>query len=169
MKQQIVITDACVFIDLFELGIISDFFSLQLEIHTTTNVIFELDVEQQAELALFEQAGKIHVHVLTPDDFTEIQSNYLSKSLSIADKSVLFLAVKLDAIVLSSDRLVRSHAKQVGLNYHGLIWIIQFMINQQVLVPIKAQQAVLFMLNNPNLFRLNLEMQESLIKIKDSF
>ena len=42
MKLRIAVTDACIFIDLYDLGLVNAFFQLEIEIHTTTSVYFEL-------------------------------------------------------------------------------------------------------------------------------
>ncbi len=45
--MKIAVTDACIFIDLIELDLISDFFQLDLPLHTTVEVINELFQEQK--------------------------------------------------------------------------------------------------------------------------
>ena len=42
MKVKIAVTDANIFIDLYNLGLINDFFNLEFEIHTTASVLMEL-------------------------------------------------------------------------------------------------------------------------------
>lgn len=169
MKQKIVVTDACVFIDLFELGIIADFFTLDLEVHSTENVLFELNDEQQKTIQSFMLAGKISIYSLTSEELLELSKVYISKSMTIADKTVLHLASRLSAIVISSDRLVRSHAKQFGLSYHGLIWVIELMITKSVLNFEKASACIEFMLSNPNAFRINEEMHTAILRIKSKY
>jgi hypothetical protein len=47
MKIKVAVTDACIFIDLYELGLTNSFFALDLEAHTTLAVLNELYSEQQ--------------------------------------------------------------------------------------------------------------------------
>ena len=42
MKIKIAVTDACIFIDLYDLGLVASFFNLEIEIHTTSSVYSEL-------------------------------------------------------------------------------------------------------------------------------
>lgn len=42
MKVKIAVTDANIFIDLYDLGFTNSFFNLELEIHTTSAVLYEL-------------------------------------------------------------------------------------------------------------------------------
>ena len=123
MKLRIAVTDACIFIDLYDLGLVNAFFELELEIHTTTSVYFELYSEQQQILKAYQSVDRLIVHDLKEDDFLQIQSGPYPKSLSQADKSVLHIANKLDACVLSSDKTVHNCAKNKAIEYHGMIWI----------------------------------------------
>lgn len=45
--MKIVVTDACIFIDVIELQLTNKFFGLNLDIHTTVDVLNELYFEQQ--------------------------------------------------------------------------------------------------------------------------
>lgn len=123
MKIKIAITDACIFIDLYDLDLISLFFNLEIEIHTTSSVLFELYPEQLQKLKAYQSVKKLVVHNLKEEDFIEIYTDTYPKSLSETDKSVLYVANKLDACVLSSDKAVRNCAKNKDIEYHGMIWI----------------------------------------------
>ncbi len=50
MKIKIAVTDANIFIDLYNLGLTNLFFNLELEIHTTAAVLYELYATQQNAL-----------------------------------------------------------------------------------------------------------------------
>jgi len=63
------------------------------------------------------------VHNLQEQDFIEIYEEEYPKSLSETDKSVLHIANKINARVLSSDKTLRNCAKNKGIDYHGMIWI----------------------------------------------
>ena len=80
MKLKIAVTDANVFIDLFDVGLMDSFFNLDLEIHTSAAVLYELYLEQQEVLETFRSAGKLAVHNLQEQDFIEI---YTEKYLKI--------------------------------------------------------------------------------------
>lgn len=45
--MKIVVTDACIFIDVIELQLTGRFFGLNLDIHTTADVLNELYTDQQ--------------------------------------------------------------------------------------------------------------------------
>lgn len=133
MRLRIAITDACIFIDLYDLGLVNTFFQLEIDIHTTTSVFFELYSEQQQLLKAYQSVGRLIVHNLKEEDFIQIQSEPYPKSLSETDKSVLHIANKLDACVLSSDKTVRNYAKNKDIEYHGMIWIFDKLIEENIL------------------------------------
>lgn len=123
MKFKIAVTDANIFIDLFDVGLIDTLFNLNLEIHTTEAVFYELYLEQQEVLNTFRYVGKLVVHNLQEQDFIEIYNENYPKSLSEADKSVLHVANRLNACVLSSDKTVRNYAKNKKIEFHGMLWL----------------------------------------------
>lgn len=146
MKLKIAVTDACIFIDLYDLDLVNAFFQLEIDIHTTTSVYFELYSEQQQILKAYQSVDRLIVHNLKEEDFLQIQSEPYPKSLSETDKSVLHVANKLDACVLSSDKTVRNCAKNKDIEYHGMIWIFDKLVEANVLskkqAAIKLEQLV---------------------------
>lgn len=138
MKIKIAVTDACIFIDLYDLDLIASFFSLELEIHTTTAVYSELYAEQQQILKAYQSVDKLIVHNLKEEDFLQIHSEPYPKSLSETDKSVLHIANKLNACVLSSDKSVRNCAKNKDIQYHGMIWIFDRLMEGKILLSDEA-------------------------------
>ncbi|WP_304517301.1 PIN domain-containing protein [Cecembia rubra] len=131
--MKIAVTDACIFIDLIELDLISDFFRLDLELHTTVEVMNELFTEQYQVLEAYQQVGKLIVHYLDAQDFLKIEALALPKGLSPEDKSVLYIASGLEnGIVITSDNLVRKCTERFKLECHGLLWVIDQMALQNV-------------------------------------
>jgi rRNA-processing protein FCF1 len=138
MKIKIAVTDACIFIDLYDLGLVTPFFNLEIEIHTTSAVYFELHPEQQHVLKAYQSVDRLIVHNLQEQDFIEIYSEQYPKSLSETDKSVLHIANKLNACVLSSDKTLRNCAKNKDIEYHGMIWIFDKLVETAALTPKEA-------------------------------
>ena len=138
MKIKVAVTDACIFIDLHDLELTNSFFNLELEIHTTSTVLYELYVEQQRVLKAYQSVEKLIVHNLQEQDFLEIYSGEYPKSLSETDKSVLHIANKINACVLSSDKTLRNCAKNKDIEYHGMIWIFDKLIETSVLTKKEA-------------------------------
>ena len=138
MKIIIAVTDACIFIDLHDLGLTDSFFNLDFEIHTTTAVLYELYNEQQQILKAYQSVNRLTIHNLQEQDFIEIHLQEYPKSLSETDKSVLHVANKLNACVLSSDKTLRNCAKNKEIEYHGMIWIFDKFVEISILTKKEA-------------------------------
>ncbi len=124
-NQEIFVKDACVFIDLFDIGLVDLFFQLNLTVVTTSLVQKEiLETEQQKKITSFIESG-----VLSIDDSgeTETIKNLRNefKGLSIPDCSVLELALRKKAIILSSDGPLRKISVRNDLMVRGVIWVIE--------------------------------------------
>ena len=133
MKIIVAVTDACIFIDLHDLELTNSFFNLGLEIHTTSAVLHELHYEQHQILKAYQSVKRLVVHNLQEQDFIEINAEEYPKSLSETDKSVLHIANKINACVLSSDKKLRNCAKNKNIEYHGMIWIFDQLVTTSIL------------------------------------
>jgi hypothetical protein len=131
--MKIAVTDACIFIDIHELKLTPAFFSLPLDVHTTVDVYNELFEEHKQFLTAFLSVGKLTLHILSQDQRIAIHDDNYPRSLSENDKSVIFLAGILDAMLLSSDKAVRIYAKKKAIEYHGMLWIFDRFIEANVL------------------------------------
>lgn len=131
--MKIAITDACIFIDLYELNLTTAFFQLNLEVHATLDVYFELYPEQQKLLDAFASVDKLFLHDITHKDRIAIYEIEFPRSLSDVDKTVLYIAQKQNAMVLSSDKAVRNYAKKQVIDYHGILWIFDQLVDQNIL------------------------------------
>lgn len=60
--EKIVVSDTNIFIDLISVDLLTDFFKLPWEIHTTDMIIHELLIaEQQEAIRVFEEEGRLLV------------------------------------------------------------------------------------------------------------
>lgn len=156
--MKIAITDACIFIDLIELRLTSQFFGLQVEVHTSLDVYNELYPEQQELLKAYQSIGKLIIHNLTPEEKIQIQNETFPRSLSEIDKSVLFLAEKHNAMVISSDKSVRNYAKSRSIEYHGIFWIFDCLIDLNIISGPDAIKKIQKLISNNIFYRNNMEL-----------
>jgi len=164
MKLKIAVTDANIFIDLFDVGLMDSFFNLDLEIHTSAAVLYELYLEQQEVLETFRSAGKLAVHNLQEQDFVEIYTENYPKSLSEADKSVLHVANRLNACVLSSDKTVRNYAKNKHIEYHGMIWLFDYFVETNSMSTTEARDKLSALVSANFLYRDNHKLVDEIEK-----
>ena len=121
--MRIAVTDACIFIDLLLLDLVHSFFDLDIEVHTSLDVFYELNDRQRLILSGFSTDGKLTIHTLEGSDRLAMEEFKFPRSLSEMDCIVLYLAAKMEAVVLSSDKVVRNYAKKHSIDYHGMLWI----------------------------------------------
>jgi hypothetical protein len=135
-----------------------------LEVHTTSTVLHELYSEQQQILKAYQSVGKLAVHNLQEQDFIEICLEKYPKSLSEADKSVLHIANKINACVLSSDKTLRNCAKNKDIEYHGMIWIFDKFVEISVLTKKKAANKLTQLVSSNFVFQNNSKLVEEIEK-----
>jgi hypothetical protein len=164
MKIKIVVTDACIFIDLYDLGLTNSFFILDLEIHTSSAVLFELYPEQQQILRAYQSVDRLTVHNLQEQDFMDIYLAEYPKALSETDKSVLHIANKINACVLSSDKTLRNWSKNNGIECHGMIWILDTLVEKTVLTKKEANNKLKQLVATNFLFHNNSQLVDEIEK-----
>lgn len=158
--MKVAITDACIFIDLYDLNLTTSFFSLNLEIHTSLDVFNELYVAQKEILEKSALIEKLLIHNIEPTERWKIMQTNYPKSLSEMDKTVLFLAEKFNAIVLSSDKAVRNCAKSKAIEYHGILWIFDQLVENNLLNKSEAFEKLSLLIQWNGFYRGNAELMK---------
>lgn len=156
--MKIAITDACIFIDIYDLQLTSKFFSLELDIHTSIDVFNELYEEQKEILRAFQQVGKLTLHSILDEDRKVIFAKNFPRSLSDNDKTVLYLSEKIDAMVLSSDKAVRANAKKLCVEYHGMLWVFDKLIEEGIINTENAIEKIRKLLATNMIYQNNAEL-----------
>lgn len=127
--MKVAITDANIFIDLHDLGCLSWFELLGLEVYTTSLVLNELGVVQR--MAVQKIVGV--VTELTMDEVDSLALLPLPAGLSEADKSVIWQTQQLKntpLLILSGDNLMRNWCLKNQLEVHGILWMFDQLILQ---------------------------------------
>jgi hypothetical protein len=97
-------------------------------------VVNELYPEQKQILMAYQSVNQLTIHNFRSDDVIKIASTPFPRGLSQEDKTVLYLATLLkNTMVLSSDKLVRDFAGKQSIEYHGIFWIFDRLIEEGVL------------------------------------
>ena len=131
--MNIAITDANIFIDLFELELLPLLFDLDLSIHTTKEVFLECDKEQREQLATFVEKQQLLVHILTEVQVKELTTLSFSSRLSFSDQTILSLAYKEKNRVLTGDNLIRKWCVKKELEVHGILWVLEQFTDKDLL------------------------------------
>lgn len=165
--MKLAITDACIFIELHLLRLHAPFFKMNVEIHTSVDVFNELYPEQQELLKAYEVNQKLFIHSLTETDRKTVMNTSYPAALSENDKSVLYIALKLEAMVLSSDKAVRKQAKKQASEVHGMFWILDRLVENGLLSKVDAIVKLRQMMNGNVIYQNNIQLlKEFAIRIK---
>lgn len=162
--MKIAITDACIFIDIYDLQLTSKFFGLELDIHTSVDVFNELYEEQKEMLRAFQSVGKFTLHSISGEDRKVMFSKNYPRSLSDNDKTVLYLSEKIDAMVLSSDKAVRANAKKICVEYHGMLWVFDKLVEEGLIDNIVAIEKITQLISTNIIYQNNEELKIEITK-----
>lgn len=136
--KKIVVNDTNVFIDLYEVGLLDEFFSLPWEVHTTDFVMLELQREGQHDtVARFKADKRLIVPVLEAKELLEIgniyQQNLNRTNLSYTDCSVWYYAKVNNYILLTGDRKLRTTSTYDGVEVHGVIYVFDHLVEFDII------------------------------------
>jgi predicted nucleic acid-binding protein len=138
--MNLIITDTNVFFDIMGIGALPEFFALDLEIYTTDFVIQEiLGSDQREQIESFIRAKSLNVFKFTGDELDEI-NNFQTRRFfnGITDKTVLWKSYQLKCALLTGDKKLRSEAEDLNIEVHGSIWVIEELVEKQIITKIKG-------------------------------
>jgi len=72
------------------------------------------------------------------DDNINIKENYPLNKFSSADMSVLFLAEKHTYTLITGDNCLRKFSENKGINVHGVLWILEQLVDNFIITPGQA-------------------------------
>jgi len=127
--MEVVITDANIFIDLYEMDMLEGFFKLPYSISTSVFILEELDDIKP----LVEKV--VNVIPVTDKDITAMSQLDWPKPFSFPDRTILYLAQLHQMMVLSGERRMMAWCKENALEGHGLLYILDAMITNKVYKP----------------------------------
>lgn len=136
--KKIVVNDTNVFIDLYEVGLLDEFFSLPWEVHTTDFVMLELLKEGQHDtIARYKAEKRLIVPVFEAKEMLEIgnlfQQSLNKTNLSLTDCSVWYYAKVNNYILLTGDRKLRTTSAYEGVEVHGVIYVFDRLVEFNVI------------------------------------
>jgi predicted nucleic acid-binding protein len=137
--MKVTVKDANILIDLIESELLGLWFKLGVETYISDLVQLEISEESQKKiLKSFIDAGLLMVEPLTPDELAAARIKRDKHRISIEDASALILAQKKKAMLLSGDGTLRKTAKAEGIDVHGVIWVLDRLVEKALLTPADA-------------------------------
>lgn len=150
---RIAINDANLFIDLFEIHLIDSFFLLNLEFHTTSLILAELDPNQLTYIQKFVEIGKLKIREISIAEIETFKNLPVqTQKLSINDLSLYFYALELkECMILTGDNRLKKEAEKIGFEVHGVLWVFEELVKYDFLEAKKASE-ILELLKRINLW-----------------
>lgn len=135
--EQIVVSDTNIFIDLYSVGLLNEFFALNFDIHTTDFVINELVVAEQrtAVLSFSKLKIKRFDSKETSRLFTFYSERHSHTNVSLPDCSVLMYAEDNGYTLLTGDGKLRRVAIEEGTEVRGVLYIFDKLVEDGLLTP----------------------------------
>lgn len=141
--KRIYIHDACVLFDLIQGGIIHLWFELGYETRTSHLVFNEVEEDEQVSVLQPYIAGnKLVLETIGQDDLPGLMGLAQAWRVSLADVSVYHLAKIHGGILLSGDKRLRSFSGRHGVEVRGVLWVLDQLVEQKLLAPRLACQAM---------------------------
>lgn len=133
--MRVVVSDVSVLFDLYELGLLAEFFALPLEICTTDFVIAEIQQnEQQQVFHVWVAMDRLTILTTPAEEIDAIQDDEtVSSLLSFQDKTLLWHTKHLEGTLLSGDKKLRLLAEKLAIEVHGVLWVVAVLVNQKLL------------------------------------
>lgn len=134
----IVVNDTNIFIDLYSIDLLNEFFDLPLQIHTTDFVINELKQEDQREKVLrFHEAQQLFIKTHTSKEIAEIMAFLKERggNVSITDCSVWLYAQQNNYHLITGDNKLCKSARASGANVSGILHVFDLLIEHHVITP----------------------------------
>ena len=127
----IVVNDACLLIDLLDVDLFDEFLQLGFQAHITSSVMAEFEgheYEKMIRASIWQ--GNLLLYSLSADDQSAIADLMKTNSsrLSEPDCSCLHLAKKINATILTCERLLTRTAKNLNIKAHGSLWVLDKLI-----------------------------------------
>lgn len=161
--MKIAVTDANIFIDLIKLQMLGYLFSIDFDVYTTREVADQLNTAQYEKIDSFIQAKVLKVTSFTADELNEIVALKAPKALEFPDKTVIYLAIKLSAEVITGDGPLRKFCINNSLTVRGIVWLFDIFLTSGLITHAIAAEKMNLLLS----FNDRLPKDECLSRLKE--
>ena len=138
MNNTIVVKDANVLIDLEMMGLLDLWFQLEYTTLTTSFIVAELEEGNHATCLAYVQTGMLQRIKFEMEELLSVDALYQQEQphgISFPDASVLYLAERENALLLTGDKALRGRCAARQVAHHGTFWIMERLIDAGKLCP----------------------------------
>lgn len=129
--MEIVVNDTNIFIDLYSIGLLEQFFELPISVHTVDFVINELkEPEQLKAVNEFIKNGKLKVQNFDTKDLIDIidLQSRAGGNVSITDCAVWHYAKINNYTLLTGDGQLRKKAIETNVTVKGIVYVFDYLV-----------------------------------------
>jgi predicted nucleic acid-binding protein len=133
--MKVAIKDANVFIDLEIAGLFDLWFQLGIETHTSVFIREELERGCHVQALGYFESGQVVCHEFDFEEIVLVERlmQEVNRAAGFNDCSVLYLAEKLKAPLLSGDIALRRSAERRGVQVKGTLWVFDLLVARDLL------------------------------------
>jgi hypothetical protein len=133
--MKIAVQDANVLIDLELAGLFDLWFQLGIETHTTDLIKGELDDGGHVQALAYFKSRQMREHGLSFEELDQVSEleREVGSRAKFNDCSVLFLAMKLGAMLISGDKPLRKAGQARHVEVHGTLWVMDQLVAAKVM------------------------------------
>lgn len=140
------VTDASILFDAVKGGILHEMFQLPF-IFITSDFIAYRELKTPP-LSSFEKAG-IRIEELSGTQIRMLEEIHTThRNLSVDDISVFILAKDLEITLVTGDDALRRYAESAGVQVHGILWILDELVRNEIIRKTDAAIALRRMLDH---------------------
>ena len=134
--MRIIVHDASVLIDLHHAGAIDAWLDAGIEAWTTDLILYEVAQPLDRQI----KSGALKVKRYGVDELLALNEakSALPSTLSLEDCSALLLAQEIGATLVTGDGGLRKAALAASVEVHGVLWILDVMVNGSKTTPLQA-------------------------------
>ena len=120
----IAIHDANILIAIVKLDLADALFKLSVEMRTTDAVWVEVSVEQRRVLQHYVDEGLLGIECFSSEEVLDIFEYFRNyNGLSFQDCSLLVAAKRINALIITGDKKLRTVIEREQLEVHGMLWL----------------------------------------------
>lgn len=153
--MEVVVNDTNIFIDLYSIRLLEEFFDLPITVHTVDFVINELtEKEQFNAIGKYIDNGMLKVQSLNATELLEVieLQNKAGGNVSITDCAVWNYAKKNNYTLLTGDGQLRKKAIESKITVKGIIYIFDHLVECNIISPkFAANKLQELIIHNPRL------------------
>ena len=153
--MEVVVNDTNIFIDLYTIGLLEEFFNLPISVHTVDFVMNEITNQEQLNaINNYIDNNRLTVHSFNAKELIEVIElhNSVSGNLSITDCAVWYCAQRNNYTLLTGDRQLRDRASESKVIVKGVIYIFDLLVEHNLITAGVASEKIQeLMMYNPRL------------------